>query len=394
MRVLFTLQPAAGHLHPLVPLAEALIRVGHSVAFCAASSFRLEVEAFGFPCFAAGRDWLMGNHSTWAQFPPLPPPGPGLPTAVALFAEHTPEPMVADLLDIARDWVPDLVIRDSLEFGGCLAAERLHLPHASVAVNAYGALAPSRQPLDWRRVAEPLDHHRAALDLPPDPDLRMPYRHLHLCFAPPRWDGPGACLAANARFLRHVSTVRPGSTLPAWIDELPDRPTVLASLGTVFSATPGILEAILAGLGEEPVNLIVSIGRDQDPTRFGRQPSNVRLEPSVPQPLLLTRCDAFVTHGGFNSVKEALSVGVPMVVLPIAGDQPYTAARCAELGVGRVVGANDRTPAAIREAVRRVLHDPSYRTNARRFRDEMATLPGSDHAVALLEQLPNAGSAG
>jgi len=33
MRVLFTTHPAAGHFHPQVPLAEALVAAGHEVAF-------------------------------------------------------------------------------------------------------------------------------------------------------------------------------------------------------------------------------------------------------------------------------------------------------------------------------------------------------------------------
>ena len=59
----------------------------------------------------------------------------------------------------------------------------------------------------------------------------------------------------------------------------------------------------------------------------------------------------------------------------------------AALGVGRVVGPEERTPEAIRAAVRAVLADPSYRKNAERVRDEMTALPGPEHAVALLEQL-------
>ena len=34
-----------------------------------------------------------------------------------------------------------------------------------------------------------------------------------------------------------------------------------------------------------------------------------------------------------------------------------------------------------------VLGDPSYRRNAERLRDEIATLPGPEYAVALLERL-------
>ena len=143
----------------------------------------------------------------------------------------------------------------------------------------------------------------------------------------------------------------------------------------------------MEALAEEPVNVVVAIGRDQDPGRFGAQPEGVRLEEYVPQPLVLAHCDAFVTHGGFNSVKEALSEGVPMVVVPISADQPYSAERCAALGVARAVGAGDRAPGTIRAAVRQVLTEPSYGARARPSRRRWGSSPGPEHMVELLEAL-------
>ena len=91
--------------------------------------------------------------------------------------------------------------------------------------------------------------------------------------------------------------------------------------------------------------------------------------------------------GGFNSVKEALSFGVPMVVVPIAGDQPYSAERCAALGVARVIPPDGRTPDRVREAARAVLGDPGYRARAEELRQDMVALPTMHRAVALLETL-------
>jgi UDP:flavonoid glycosyltransferase YjiC (YdhE family) len=101
----------------------------------------------------------------------------------------------------------------------------------------------------------------------------------------------------------------------------------------------------------------------------------------------LSRCDLFITHGGFNSTKEALSLGVPLVVIPIGADQFYCAERCAALGVAQVIDPDQRTPEFIAKAAGTVLDDPSYRTNAVQFGAEMAALPGAEHAVELLEQL-------
>ena len=80
---------------------------------------------------------------------------------------------------------------------------------------------------------------------------------------------------------------------------------------------------------------------------------------------------------GFNSVKQALSEGVPMVVVPISADQPYSAERCVALGVAEAIDSGTRSPDAIRAVARRVLGDASYRASARRFQAEMAALPDS-----------------
>jgi MGT family glycosyltransferase len=192
---------------------------------------------------------------------------------------------------------------------------------------------------------------------------------------------------ANTQFLRHQNATRPGATVPEWVGRLPDRPTVLASLGTVFNTTPGVLEAIIDGLGQEPMNLVVAIGPDQDLDRFGTVPPNVRLEHYVPQPALLPHCALFVTHAGFNSVKESLISGVPMVAIPITADQPYCAQRAMSLGMARVITPDQRTPEAVRAATLGVLGDPAYRVKAADFRGQMLALPGPDRMVELLEGL-------
>jgi MGT family glycosyltransferase len=148
-----------------------------------------------------------------------------------------------------------------------------------------------------------------------------------------------------------------------------------------------LFEAILDGLREQPVNLILTVGRDRNPDQFGPQPDNVRIERYIPQSLLLPHCDLVITHAGSSTVTAALSCGLPMVAIPIDADQPLNAQRCAALGVAQVIEYRQRTPEAIRHSVQTILGDPSYQRNAERIRDEMAALPGPEHAIALLERL-------
>ena len=391
MRVLFSVQPSTGHLHPLVPAARALIEAGHDVAVVSSPSFRSDVEAFGLTHIGAGLDWITSDHSTWTAFPPMPAPGPEFAKfVVTVFADVTTRLMVPDLLTVSRDWHPDLIVRESMEYGGCIAAEILGIPHASIGGNGYSAIDSHEVhyfPGNRAMVADPMGRHREEFGLAPDPNNEMPFRNLHICFTPPEWDGDDAPRPANTRFLRHENATKPGSSAADWLRELSARPTVLASLGTVFNNTPGVLEAIIQGLADEPVNVIVSIGPDEDPARFGTVPANVRLDHYVPQAELLPSCALFITHAGFNSVKESLISGVPMVAVPITADQPYCAQRCAALGVAEVISPEQRTADVVRASARRVLGDPHYRSNTEAFRKKMVELPSRAYLIELLEGL-------
>ena len=113
----------------------------------------------------------------------------------------------------------------------------------------------------------------------------------------------------------------------------------------------------------------------------------MHVERYVPQTLLFPRCALVVSHGGSGTIMTTLTNGLPMVVVPIAADQPENAERCAALGVARVVNVAEMSPACARRAVLDVLGEPSYRRAAAALRDEIEALPGPDVAVALLEQL-------
>jgi UDP:flavonoid glycosyltransferase YjiC (YdhE family) len=390
MRVLFTLLPGTGSLRPLLPLAQVLRARGHDVAFCSSPALGPAVERQGLPFFAAGLDWdtsdphyieVLCAEAGGLTFPPLTGMARLAWVTNELFIGAAARRMLGDVVRFAGDWSTDLIVRQSLEYSGCVAAERLGLPHASVADAAHSALDRRHE------VVASLDRLRSSVGLPPDPDGDMVYRHLHLCFAPPRFDGLDAAFPPTACFLRHTNPTLAGERLPSWLDALESRPTVLVSMGTVFHRTAGIFEAVLEGLRDEPVNVLVAAGFDQDPGRFGPQPPHVRVESYLPVPALLPRCDLFVTHGGFNSVKESLAAGVPMVVIPISADQPYSAERCAALGVGVALGREERLPSDVRRAARTVLADRGFARRAKEMQRDMAALPGPDHAVALLETL-------
>jgi len=382
LRVLFTHQPGFGHLHPMVPLARALEEAGHEVAFACVPTFCPTIEATGFRCFPVGASETDEEMKQFrARQAKLPFEEWAGYMWVHSFAGFRAERSLPDTLDLARTWQPDLIVRDLTEFSGYLVAESLGLPHATMQLAAY-------RPELQRLVSEPLIRLRKSIGLPPEQDVDSLHRYLMLSPRPHSFQDPASPLPPTAHAIRHGGfNASADEHLPKWVDDLPDRPTIYATLGTVFNNLTDIFVAILEGLRDEPVNLILTVGRNFDPATFGPQPPSVHIERYVPQSLLLPHCDVVITHAGSGTVMDALSHGLPMVTIPIAADQWPNAQSCARLGVARVISPDQRTPEAIREATLDVLQNPSYKQHAEQIRAEMDALPDWDYAVKLLERL-------
>jgi UDP:flavonoid glycosyltransferase YjiC (YdhE family) len=381
MRILFTFAGGSGHFHPLVPIARAAVTAGHVVAFGCGPGMARKVEAEGFLVFATGVA-SAGGTPTRTPLRPLDPDEIDREVRDS-FAGRMARARVGQTLDLGAAWRPDLIVCDEMDFGSMVAAERLDLPYATVLVIAAGSLA--RPDL----IAEPLHDLRAEYDLPADPELAMLSRYLVLSPFPPGYRDPACAPPATAHALRSVEPEPAADqAVPPWLGRDSGRPSVYLTLGTEFNMESGdLFPRLIAGLRELDINLLVTVGQQIDPDEFGRQPDHVHVERYIPQALILPRCDLVVSHGGSGSVIGALAHGLPMVLAPMGADQPLNAARCAALGVAQVLDALTVTPETAGTAVATGLADASYRRAAERIRDEIATLPGPDHAVRLLERL-------
>jgi len=111
------------------------------------------------------------------------------------------------------------------------------------------------------------------------------------------------------------------------------------------------------------------------------------LAPHFPQLEILERASLMVTHGGFNSVKECIFQGVPMVLLPIFYDQPGNAARAVHHGLGVMGSFADASASKLGDWMDAVMSDPLYKERvqlmSRLFRDWEARSPG----VELVERM-------
>lgn len=112
------------------------------------------------------------------------------------------------------------------------------------------------------------------------------------------------------------------------------RPIVYISLGSMLKGSRQFFRTCFDALGQEDVDVIMSSSRSFDKESV---PSNFHIYSWVPQVQVLKMTDVFVTHGGMNSVSEALVAGVPMVVIPHGSDQSVNGQCVEKLGVGKVL---------------------------------------------------------
>ena len=382
-RFLFTVAPFAGHVHRMLPDAEALVERGHDVAWVAHSALVGHLLPSGQPVFDLPSEPARAAVQAHRASALAAPFGPSV--AIAAMDEVALPLARSTLGDIDRAvdvFAPHCLVSDVAAVAGGLVARRRGLRWAS---SAQPATLAQRELYETEVIREfarsRLDPLQAEAGLDPvDWPNWSPY--LILVNAVPE-------LVGDVRLPRTVRLVgatfdrpRPPVAFPWHL--LDDRPTVFVSLGTVAEHLGRrFLDAVARALADEPLQAVVATA----PELLPDPPANFLVRPFVPQIDLLRRVDAVVSHGGMNTVVEALAHGRPLVVAPIAYDQPFNASRVAAIGAGiRVRFARPRVE-EVRHGVQRVLAEPSYREHATRVGAALRAAGGAAAAADALEEL-------
>lgn len=421
-RFLFTAWPFPGHLFPQVSIALALRSRGHDVAFYTGTRLQsvLETEGFTVFPFRAVDESLVWDIAVTVQSRER--------LDLRLISRvcnewllGTVSAQVADLRQIMGDWQPSALATDPMMWGPSLVLwEATRLPVAISAVvlgcpidgsdaPPWGpGLPPPRTPLTrlatraYRAgsylvgagLRRQIDQMRARNGLAPlgcavNTFLgRLP---LYLVPSVRSFDYGRRDLPASVHYVGPCVWNKPSrEPRPPWLHQRSgDRPLVHVSEGTMHFQAPFLLRAAVQGLGNLPMEVIITTGRERDPATLdlGRRANNIRVEQWVSYADLMPHCGAVVTTGGAGTVLASLQAGVPLVIVPSHSDHPETARRVVEAGVGVRLARRACTPERLRSAVEHVLAEASFRANAQRLAGELARAPGPSGAATLMEGL-------
>ncbi len=185
-------------------------------------------------------------------------------------------------------------------------------------------------------------------------------------------------------FLDTASSYQPLADLLRFIEA--GDPPVYVGFGSMVSVDPAAKARIVFdALNKAGVRGVLASGWGA--LRADSIPENVYMLDAVPHEWLFPRMSAVVHHGGAGTTAAGLRAGIPGVIVPFLGDQPFWGARLHELGVGAApIPQKKLTSEALASAIRSVVTDSAMRQRAEAIGAAIRTEDGVGNAVAVINR--------
>ncbi|MFJ7075526.1 activator-dependent family glycosyltransferase [Streptomyces sp. NPDC098781] len=416
MRVLFVCYPEKTHFLAMAPLAWALRTAGHEVCFASQPKFVPEITRAGLTAVPVGSnrdlwqimsrdpDWIDDGVAGWPE-----PYGAadedesavtwerlhsGYAVQVTRWHKITNVPLMAELVEFAQHFKPDVVLWEPTTYAASVAAEACGAAHGRVLFDV-DVFAVTREHFlrlkaerPEERTSDPMAQWLSAYARKYGTEFSedLITGQFSVNMMPPFLQSEADLTYLPVRYTPYGGA----SVVPDWLWARPERPRVAMTTGlsgreygTEHAVGPRAVVDALAGLDVELVATVSEATRRE----LGAVPDNVRLVDFVPMQPLLATCSAIVHHGGFGSLCTALLQGVPQLLLPYDRDEPVLAERLAARGGALALDAEKATAEAVRDLLSRLLTEPSYARAAEALRQEVSAYPGPHELVGELERL-------
>ena len=403
MRVLLAAHPTVGHISALVTIGRRLREAGAHVRFAipalpaprfapeiirTAARLPETIEAAGL-CPVRLRPSL--GALPWALAIPWTSGSTELRCAAELFTAGAATQARALTAELERS-PAEVVVADYLFFAAWLAAELSRVPFVSLYHSALPFPSHGKTPFGAgealvRTFDRRLARARRVLGLPPLAPrfIERPYPvDLNLLATAPALEGRDDDLGPRTRYVGPCLDGRVEDTSAFPFHRLRrDACRVYLSLGTVFNTRPDRFRALIQGISGPGVQVVVSAGASRA-ALADLESEQVMIFPRVPQLAVLDAVDIVISHGGNNTINEALRAGRPLLVLPVGGEQEVNARRVEALGAGIALDRARITAARVREAFARLRHDSSFSRRAAAIGEAVAGMEGAARAASLI----------
>jgi MGT family glycosyltransferase len=363
MRVALLTTTQHGHLNPYIPVVNALQAAGSEVTLLLLSADGGVLDERRRQALGKARVLEIGQ----VQMAPWS----GDPAKIGSMLESSP--VAEQSADAVRDCAPDFVLVDSLPVtaSAIVGVQASGVPYGMIWANLGGVCKREHRRDRWaydEQVRDYLTGH-GVLWSTQTHSARSPI--LNLMPTIPALVGDGGVTDDGLQLvgLPGAAGERGDEGDFPGLDRIdPARPLVYVSFGTIFYRRPELLRTVILGAAATGAQVIAAVG---DLAEELALPDDVITAPYLPQREVLERADVFVTHGGYNSVAESIRAATPMLVIPLAVDQPIQSYFVGAAGFGTALEPADATEKAVADAVADLL-DPTrdYRARLRAARPQ------------------------
>ena len=366
MRILFINLPYHGHVIPTIGLVQELIKAGHQVTYVMPYDWETQISDSGAEFLGYENNPQLDKQIRNAFFKAeevIASYDLVLYEQFFFVGKHLAEKHGKKCVRIFTAPATNKeLMRAFISSGGPMGIFRLPLIGTLWTMAAVKGLGIQLKCRNW------LDE---IVENPPDCNLVYTFRS----FQPFAEDFPGE----QFHFIGPSVYDRKEEAFPAL-----EKPVIYISIGTILKGGENFFRACLEAFEKEKVTVVLSVG-NFDISRLKHIPENFVIRNRVPQIAVLKQSCLFITHGGMNSVSEAMVHGVPMVVIPFVSDQPVNARQVEKLGLGKVLDYKDITAGTLRDAAFTVMEDRAIRENLRKIQEEIAQAPGNASAVEIID---------
>lgn len=395
VRFLFCAAPAHGLMLPIVPLLWAARSAGHEVLLATTSEMATLGADTGLPVVDVfpDRDLWSDLMSRMGKGASTDRPLPGL-SAEYEKAVNAGNPfglftltMTEGSIRAGRDFGADIVVYTPDHMAGELTATALGVPALEVGNRVSWSL---RDAEFKARGSAFVDHDiiasvRRSLDIPGRP----PRLSARIDPRPPTMGGMPADSTWEADpddgvpwWPMSYVPYNGGAVLPDWTRRRPTKPRICVTLGTVVPIVAGnsTLSLAVEALSTLDVEVVLATG-PSDLSELGTLPDHVTPVGFVPLSAILPTSSLIVHHGGSGTTAAPMFYGVPQLVLPAFADNPMSAQRVADRGIGLQHDPATIDADTLRESITRLLTDASFSTAAREVAMEMAAQPSPSAVI-------------
>ena len=167
-------------------------------------------------------------------------------------------------------------------------------------------------------------------------------------------------------------------------NRLSERSLIYLSLGTLGCADTVLMQRLIDVLSRTRHYFIISKGSSGDRLKLS---DSMVGESTLPQTKVIPLVDLVITHGGNNTVTEALHFGKPMLILPILWDQYDNAQRMQDLGFGLRINTYRFVDEELLIALDKLLNDTALRERMARLGERIRERDGLAVGVDVVERV-------